>query len=489
MLDAFFNIQYRGNTWFDGLAISEHPEYDAYKNAFPVIYLDLKDSKSEDVQSFEGHLRHTIKSAYRAHKYLLDSDALDEFEKSDFREVLAGVIPHDNLIYSIPELCRMLRAHHRERVIVLIDEYDRAVSDAFGDGSHRPIMDMLGSFLSAILKGNANLKMAYVTGVMQIASESIFSGLNNLSMDNIFSDGSDERFGFTESEVKELLSYYGHPEKFEEAREWYDGYRFGDAEVYNPFSIMNYVSKGFALGPYWVNTGRDNIIRWLLERVDTDNFPEVMSVTTGGSVSTRLDTSLTYSDLGTSADALYSLMVMSGYLKAVPRDGDIYLVSVPNREVLSTVARMIGEMCPIDDRAFASFNRAILDCDAGKMTSELQNILMGGSYLNLTTELHYEVMMMTAMYGMLPSYDVSTESERGNGRVDIILRPKREGTIQIIMELKKVDSERKLDDEAQAAIRQIHDRRYFHGMKGEVILAGMAFCGKVPRVVIETIVV
>lgn len=178
--------------------------------------------------------------------------------------------------------------------MILIDEYDAAVSDAFGKDSHRPVLSFLRKLLYSSIKGNDNRGMVYMTGVMQIAKSSIFSDLNNVSVYNIFSEMGDERFGFTESEVREMFSYYGHPEKFDEAKEWYDGYRFGNAEVYNPYSIMNYVSRGFKPGPYWIDSGSASIISDLLWSVDSQNFENITSLVTGSTIDTVMTPDLAY---------------------------------------------------------------------------------------------------------------------------------------------------------------------------------------------------
>ena len=487
MLNAFFNIEYKGNTWFDGLEISKYPEYEKYKNAFPVIYLNLKETKSEDHDYFLQRLRSVISKAYKNHAYLLESDILDDDEKVEFRAIKSKRIEADFISDCIPNLCEMLEKYHGKKPVVLIDEYDRAVSDAFGQDSHRPIMNSLGVFLSSILKNNDSLQMAYVTGIMQITKESIFSGLNNLKVNNVFSVESDERFGFTESEVKELLAYYGHPEKFVEAKEWYDGYRFGNAEVYNPFSIMNYVSDRFRPQRFWVNSGSDAPIYWLLRRTDMKCFSDILSLVSGESVTTRIKPALTYSELGPN-DSLYSLMVMSGYLKAVPAGDGLYSISIPNKEILGIIGDVSEDLSPIDTQKFDRFIDSVLDCDSDGMTRHLQDILSVGSYYNLSTELHYEAVVMTILYSIISQYDVRSEYEEGNGRVDIIMKPKHEGTIPLIIELKKTESEDKLESESRAAIKQIHDRKYYLNMHGKVILVGIAFWGKMPKTTIETIV-
>ena len=486
MLNAFFNIKYKGNTWFDGLEISKYPEYEKYKNAFPVLYLNLKGTDAPNYDAFLAAMQSAVLDSLKKHLYLLDYDKVTKDEQLLFDALFTGTASYEQLRTSVVKITEILERYHGRKVVVLIDEYDRAVSDAFGTESHKPMMEFLGVFLSPILKNNESLQMAYITGIMQITKESIFSGLNNLKVNNVFSVESDERFGFTESEVKELLSYYGNPEKFVEAKEWYDGYRFGDADVYNPFSIMNYVSDRFRPQRFWVNSGSDAPIKWLLRRTDMKCFAEILSLVNDESVIASIEPALTYSELGPN-DSLYSLMVMSGYLKAVPVGDGLCSISIPNKEILGIVGNIAKNISPIDDRKFKLFVNSVLDCDAEGMTRHLQDILSVGSYYNLSTELHYEAVVMTVLYSIISQYDVRSEYEEGNGRVDIIMKPKHEGTIPLIIELKKTDSEDKLESESKAAINQIHDQKYYLNMHGKVILVGIAFWGKMPKTTIETI--
>ena len=371
--------------------------------------------------------------------------------------------------------------------MVLIDEYDRPIADSFGSESHRPIMDFLGEFMNSAIKNNENLQMAYVTGVMQFPKESMFSDLNNIDVNNVFSKASDERFGFTDSEVKAILSDYGHPEKFDEVKRWYDGYRFGDAEVYNPFSIMNYVSKGFEPAPYWVNMGGDGVIRRLLQRIGGENFDDIMGLIEGGCIRTRLMPSLRYAAADSNDLSLYSLMAMAGYLRAVPAGDGLFDISLPNAEVKGLLEELMYEMKPISDSLFLEFNRAVLDRDADRMASTLQTILLDASYLNLDVENAYGLVLMTIMHALAMRYDVKTEYEAGNGRTDIMLRPREDGTVPMIFELKRVRSEDALDAGLDEAMAQIHDRRYYLGMTGKVVLIAASFYKKIPKVRIEVI--
>jgi len=486
MLDAFFNIEYKGNTWFDGLEISKHPEFDSYRNAFPVINLNLKNTKSDDFESYVADLKDALNMTFDRFRYLMKSDLVYDDEKETFDKVIRKTIPTEYISGCIPLLCRMLERHHGVKPIILIDEYDRAVSDSFGSESHRPMMNLLGKIMGAALKNNTHLQMAYVTGVMQIAKESIFSDLNNIRVNNIFSIKSDERFGFTEAEVKKILADFGHPEKFEEAKAWYDGYRFGDAEVYNPFSIMSYVSEDFRPESFWANSGGDWIVKTLLKSIDDQNYSRILDLTTGGSMEVELRPAVTYSRIGHADSSLYSLMAMSGYLKAVPKENDWYEVSIPNREVLDKVRIAISDVIACNDTTFKNLVDAVRSRNADGMEKAIQNILIGGSYLNLVDENSYILVVMTLLRGLMPDYDVKTEVEKGNGRTDLFLRPRSPGTTPMILEFKKVDSEKELVPATEDAIRQIRERRYALGMPSDTVLIGMAFWGKVPKVLIGT---
>ena len=486
MLDAFFNLEYKGNAWFDGLEISKHPEFDSYRNAFPVIMINLKKMKSDTFSSFVNHMRSVLNNTFDRFRYLMKSDFVYDDEKDLFDRVLRRSIEEDFIIECVPTLCRMLERHHGVKPIILIDEYDRAVSDAFGSESHRPMMNLLGGFMCEALKNNESLQMAYVTGIMQIAKESIFSDLNNIRVNNIFSTESDERFGFTEAEVKKILSDFGHPDKFEEAKSWYDGYRFGDAEVYNPFSIMSYVQSEFEPASYWVNSGGNWIIKSMLDGIDDESYADVLALASGQSVQMSLDPAIVYARLEYTDEALFSLMAMAGYINAVPIGDGRYDVSIPNKEVYEFLKKVMVGMKRSDARLFKQFSRAVGDRNAEKMEKALQEILVGGSYLNLIDENSYILVVMTLLRGLISDYDVRTEVEQGNGRTDLFLRPFSSNKVPMILEFKKVDSEKELVPATEEAIRQIRERRYTLGMPSDTVLIGMAFWGKVPKVLIET---
>ena len=489
MIDAFFNLGYRGNDWFEGLEISEHREFDIYRNAYPVICIDLKDAVANGFDSFTGMLRNIMRNTFTVFRYLLESDSVYADEKEEIQSVLDRNITDLNMIFCIKDLCTMLERHHGRKAIVLIDEYDRAITDTIDSNDQKSMIDYLSSFMSATLKSNPSLQMAYVTGVMQLAKTGMFSGVNNLRVNNILSRMSDERFGFTDEEVKSTLEYYGHPEKIDEVREWYDGYRFGNAEVYNPFSLMNYVSSGFVTEGYWASSGNDRPFRWMMERTGSGSVDALASIISGAPAESDIHMDITYDDMRRSTDSdLHSLMVMTGYLKAVPSADGRFAVSVPNKEVRNMLDRVIKSTVPVDDALFRDFAVAVRDGDSAGIERMLGRLLDGSSYFDLKDESDYKLAVYLCLHGIIWNYDVESEEPEGNGRVDIIMKPKDPSLEPIIMELKMSGSESSLRSDAEDGIRQIHERRYYNGMSGGVMLYGMAFRGVVPKVISEHIV-
>lgn len=489
MIDAFFNIRFPGNDWFDGLEISQHREYDSYRNAYPVVSIDLKDAVADSFDSFMAAFRNIMRSTFTVFRYLLDSDAVYEDEKREIQSVLDRNILDADMRFCVRDLCGMLERHHGRKAVVLIDEYDRAITDNMDSNKQKDMIDYLSSFMSATLKGNQSLQMAYVTGVMQLAKAGMFSGVNNLRVNNVLSRMSDERFGFTEDEVRSTLEYYGHPEKIDEVREWYDGYRFGDAEVYNPFSLMSYVSSGFETQGYWAGSGNDRPFRWMMERTGSGSVDTLASIISGVPADSDIHMDITYDDMRRSTDSdLHSLMVMTGYLKAVPSADGRFSVAVPNKEVRNMLDRVIKSTVPVDDSLFRDFAVAVRDGDAGGMERMLGKLLDGSSYFDLKDESDYKLALYLCLHGIIWRYEVRSEEPEGNGRVDIIMKPRDPSLEPIILELKMSDSESSLVSDAEEGIGQIHRKRYYNEMSGGVMLYGIAFWGVVPKVASQRIV-
>ena len=347
MIDSFFNLKYKGNTWFDDLKVNEHENCTRLKNKFPVISISMMDFDTGNLANFREKLVDIVGTAYDQHLYLNDSNKIQGRLRREYLDTYVDDFTDVKLENSLNKLCEMLEIYHGVKPIVLIDEYDNALNTSYGKDTYPEIIGILRRFYSSTLKNNLHMSFAVVTGVMQIAKESIFSGLNNLRVNNIFSKDFDERYGFTESEVKEICEYYGHPEKMVEAKEWYDGYRFGNAEIYNPWSILSYVHDGFESGTYWINTSNNNIIYTLIDNATDEVYQNLTSIANGEKVTARLNPAISMREVDSDPDTIYSVMAVAGYLNAVPvvkknaEDDDLYIISIPNKEVRKSFSSMM----------------------------------------------------------------------------------------------------------------------------------------------------
>ena len=491
MIDAFFNIKYKGNTWFDDLEISKYHRYDRYKNAFPVVSIDLKFGDVSDFDNFVGLFNTRLYNSFVEHSYLKESPALDEGEKALFTKLHTGKKALYESESALGILCSMLERHHGWKVIVLIDEYDSAVNQITDTDIRRRVISFMREVLTYLLKGNESLQMGVLTGVMQITKENIFSGLNNLYVNNILDTEFDEMFGFTDDEVKQICEDYRHPEKFAEAKEWYDGYRFGNADIYNPWSILNYVQKGFEPDLYWVNTSSNNIIGDLLTDADESVLKNLETMGSGESMECDVSMSLTFDDLNHDPDAIYSLMAMSGYLRVTSKGGDHYL-SIPNRELFSEFAKFVSRSAFDNDKTalmrLRKFCDAVISNDTPLMESTLYDLMLSTlSSRVLDNEHSYQTFIAGMLMTLLGKYRITADFESGKGYHDIRMESKSGTGCNVVMELKRSDSEGHLEQDAKKAIEQIRDRDYAQGLKGQTILYGISFLGKRPYIVSETL--
>ncbi len=489
MLDAFFNLRYAGNTWFDGLKISSRSETEDHKNTYPVICLNMKDLNDSDFSEFISDFKLTIRSVFRNFRYILDSETVPGDLIEDFRNALLGNLDVSSAKRSVVMLCEILELHHGKKPIILIDEYDHPINGSYGKDAYESIMEFLKGFYSLTLKSNSHMSFAALTGVMQIAKEGIFSGLNNLKVDNIFGIKFDERYGFTASEVEELCSYYGRPEKFEEAKEWYDGYRFGSADIYNPWSVLNYIDSDFVPGKYWAGTSGNDIIDTLLKTSDDKIFEDLSILGNGGTVSKSLSATVAMGDLESEPDAIFSVLAVAGYLNAVPSGEDSFDLSIPNREMYSVFYDHIRKFvfCGRKD-SYAGFLNALEAGDAAKVQEVLYNILSENyPFLLLKDEGDYHLILATMVLGRKGRYTVTVDRESGNGRHDIIMKTRYPRYPNIVVEVKKTgkDSEAESERLAHEALEQIGQKDYCKGLTGRTFLYGISFNSKKATVLFE----
>ncbi len=490
MMDAFFNIEYKGNTWFDDLEISKHHECDGYKNTFPVLYIDMKSVCADDYDDFSVDFMGLVKDAYKRHQYLNDSSNLTDIDKTEFSDMCLGKTCFRESKSALARLTNLMEKHHGKKVIVLIDEYDSVVSSVTDINIRRKILSFMKGVYSSLLKGNRSLQMAVITGIMQITKENIFSGLNNLVVNNILSKRSDEMFGFTDDEVKQICEDYGHPEKFAEAKEWYDGYRFGDADIYNPWSILSYIANGFEPDSYWLNTSDNIIVKDLLSHAERKVMGDLERLGSGDSLLRDITATLTFDDLYSSPDTIYSLMVISGYLKAIPV-GKKYDLSIPNKELFSVFTKTIISSSFTDYNAIANFEEfsdAVLSNDTTKMEKKLYTLMTETVSSRVLDDEHsYQAFIVGMLMSLSGKYKITADFESGNGYHDIRMENKSGTGCNIIMELKRSDSENRLESDARKALEQIRDRDYAQGLKGQTVFYGISFLGKRPYIVSETL--
>jgi len=496
MLDAFFNLKYpKDNGWFDGLKVSECGECLEHRNSYPVIYFDFKDLDADTYELFLKRLSIKLSDLFMQYEYLEASGKTNRIQKSRFDTVYSGTTDESELMNSINLLATMLRTHHDRKVVILLDEYDNPIHNAYGKDFQDRVLAVMRGMLSSALKGNESLMFGVITGVMQIAKESIFSGLNNLRVNNIFGTRYDEMFGFTDDEVRAICEEHGHPERYAEAKEWYDGYRFGDADIYNPWSILNYVYEDFKPQAYWAGTSGNSIIETLFDISDDSTLSDLRSLSENRTVVKTIDSEITFADLDLDSENIYSVMVMSGYLKAIPADGG-YELSLPNRELFEVFANMLATRLRSklgNNRVgtmIRSLAKHITSNDAEAIQEDLYQLFASSlASILLKNENAYQLFLTGVLLQLSGRYEVKAEFENGKGRYDILLRSNVTGLPHVVMELKRSRSNARpetVEADAKAALRQIRDRDYTFGLDGDIILYGIAFKGKEARVVSET---
>lgn len=489
MLDAYLNIRYKGNSWFDGLQISDMRPMDPEKNSRPVIVLDMKELGTDSMDVFTEDLRFSVAEVCKRFPELAGSEKQDPDDMELFRRFKSMSSGTEVLRRSLRLITRMLEVEYGVKPVLLIDEYDSPINNSYGKPFQHDILNVVRDMMSSVLKGNDSLRFGVVTGVMQITKGSIFSGLNNLTVNCILSRDMDERFGFTPDEVEGICRDYGHPEKYPEAREWYDGYRFGDAEIYNPWSILNYVSNGFTPGAYWAGTSGNSVVDDLLSSPDRKTHDDLMVLGRGGSVEATIDPGQTFTDISSGTPGVYGVLAMSGYLRAVPSGGG-YSLSIPNREMYgvfgdAVVSRLGGTgMVP----TLRSLSKALLSGDEDETGRCIGDLLKDAVSSRVLDDEHsYQASLAGLLMNLYGCYSVTADHESGEGYHDIRLERIRGDGPNVVIELKRTRRGEDPRQLAEDALGQIVERGYAHGLKGRTILYGIAFESKTPTVVSRTI--
>lgn len=465
--------------------------YQRYQAKYPVIYLTFKDVKFATWEEAVEYLRSVFATEYNRHPELFESEKCNEYEKRYFFKVASGEASEMDLVQSLEQLSRMLHKHHGTQAVILIDEYDIPIQQGYMRGYYEKAVTFIRILFSTAFKDNPHLFYGFLTGILRVAKESIFSGLNNIKVNSILDERYSEYFGFTPEEVQQLTKYYGVPEKYEEICEWYDGYRFGNTDIFNPWSVIGYFGDGCRAKAYWTSTSSNDIIGEVLGNADEDMLEDLHGLLQGKSVLTRVDTGIIYPQLKENINSVYSFLLITGYLKLVQiknYDGEkIYEVAIPNREVLFVYEREILSKIGgiVTQTSVNLMQKAIGENDIESLKKSLQKMLLQMiSYYDASNESFYHGFVLGLCALFEKRYYVTSNRESGKGRFDIQLVPKNEHQAGIIFELKSVKktSEVELQRMAQEALEQTYTQCYDTDMKmrgiTEVYRYGVAFCGK-----------
>ena len=485
MLQSFFEIG-KDKTLFDGLRISDNQELcEKYQGKFPVVSVSLKGINGATYEEARRFLIKTINEEARRLSVLSDSTELDETDHELLTQLKKKEMTNDSLVYSIRELTELLEKHYGSKVIVLIDEYDVPLAKANENGYYDEMVLLIRNLFENALKTNSSLKFAVLTGCLRIAKESIFTGLNNFKVYSITDKSFDETFGFTDAEVRELLRYYGQEKYYETVKEWYDGYRFGNVDVYCPWDVINFCSDHLAdpgLEPknYWANTSGNSVISHFIDSVGKPQKltrMELEQLVNGGIVQKEINSELTYKDLYSSIDNLWSTLFMTGYLtqRGEP-SGNRYNLVIPNREIRNIITnhilKMFKENVKDDGKTVSDLCDALLNKNPEKVelifTEYMKKtISIRDTFARKPTKENFYHGLLLGILGFKENWSVMSNRESGDGFGDILIRIEDED-VGIVIEVKYADNGN-LQGECEKALQQIIDIRYTEALEQEGI--------------------
>lgn len=507
MLKSFFDIG-TDKALFDGLYISGNKELcDEYMGKYPVIFLSLKGVEGLTYEeAFEAFVRIMGKEVNRV-SFLADSDKLTQIEREQYKGLTImknGRLAFDKekLISSLQLLSQLLYKHYGKKTVILIDEYDVPLDKAFQNGYYNEMVSLIRGLFGQALKTNEFLQFAVLTGCLRISKESIFTGLNNFKVMSITDSRFDEQFGFTDSEVKKLLSDYGMDSHFDEVKEWYDGYHFGRADVYCPWDVINHADhlrddSDAKPQTYWINSSGNSLVRRLINRADSSTKDEIERLIAGEAIEKVIRQDLTYDEIENSIDNIWSVLFTTGYLtkigevKLPDSERYAYMLVIPNKEVREVFVLQIQEwfkaVVANDNDTMKLLSKAILDKDEAILARQL-NIVMGRMISILDTkapddmkENFYHGLLLGLLRGSNPDWLIKSNRESGDGFSDILIKPENPD-LGIVIEVKYAKEFKGLDAACDVAMAQIKQKRYDETLRDEgrcdILAYGIAFCRK-----------
>ena len=514
MLKSFFEIG-TDTALFDGLYISQNEELcKEYMGKYPVIFLSLKGVDGLTFEEARSALCELIAGEVRRFKFLLNSSRLDNDEKNIYRDLISLQGEQETTLatklkFSLKKISELLYQHYGQKTIVLIDEYDVPLDKSFQHGYYREMVALIRGLFGEALKTNDFLQFAVLTGCLRVSKESIFTGLNNFKVYSADDVRYDEEFGFTNEEVKKLLEDYNLQKHFTEVKEWYDGYHFGNADIYCPWDVINFAKKlvsdpSARPSAFWINSSGNDMVKRFVDKADQTTRDEIEKLVAGGFVEKQLRLDLTYDEIDSTIDNLWSVLFTTGYLtkigevKVPDSERYAYKLVIPNKEVREVFILQIQEwfkaVVAKDDDTMKLLSRAILDKDEKQIARQL-NIVMSRMISILDTkapdamkENFYHGLLLGLLRGSNPDWLIKSNRESGDGFSDILIMPE-DPDAGIVIEVKYAKEMKELDAACEAAITQIKDKRYDETLRDEgrcdILAYGIAFCRKRCRVVGE----
>ena len=500
MLKSFFEIG-ADRTLFDGLYISRNQKLcEEYMGKYPVIFLSLKGIDGLSFEAAKYRLTELIGVEAERFAFLADSEKLTENERSKYRAIIHLVngkysMDEDMLVSSLQTLSQLLCRHYGQKAMILIDEYDVPLDKAFQHGYYKEMVSLIRGLFGQALKTNDDLQFAVLTGCLRVSKESIFTGLNNFKVYAADDVRYDEEFGFTNEGVKKLLANYNLQEHFEKVKEWYDGYHFGDADIYCPWDVINYVDDlvsdpNVQPKSYWINSSGNDLVKRFIEQADITTKDEIEQLIAGNAVEKRIRSDLTYDEIDNSIDNIWSVLFTTGYLTRLGKaDNGVYKLIIPNQEIREWFNQIVANNRASIDK----INQGFLEGKAETIQREL-TMFLGETIRVFDTKARNEekeIFYHDILLGILKNYPgwvVKSNRESGDGFADILLKPKNPDA-GIIVELKDVRSLHDLDQACERALEQIKDRRYDTELRedgrNDILAYGIAFCRKRCKVVVE----
>ena len=471
--------------------------YQAYQGKYPVIFLTFKDVKCTNWEDTKKDLSNIIQAEYKRHQKVLET--CDQYDKKYYQKILNKEADNVDWVRSLLNLSRMLHEHHKVAPIIIIDEYDTPIQQGHVNGFYNEVVLFMRNFFSGGLKDNRHLSFGFMTGILRVAKESIFSGLNNLKLNSVLDERYGQYFGFTPDEVRMMARYYGVPEKYGEICDWYDGYRFGGYEIFNPWSVISYFNNGCKPKAFWQFTGSNDIIEDILENAPEDVYEKLYKMMQGESILSYIDTAVIYPQIKDNPSSIYSFLLVTGYLKADFVDssyGEDYMcrVSLPNKEISFVYSKeVLAKFRDVVPQSTAiSVKQAIYENNVTEFQKHLQKLLeQSVSFYDTGKEIFYHGLVLGLCATLDHQYFVTSNRESGEGRYDIQLMPKKDTLPGILIELKAIKntSEKDLTEAARAALEQIAEKNYESEMKARnvksIVKYGAAFCGKKVQIIME----